>query len=65
MSLWEPYVEKILKALDTMPGEAEVDSVLLVSALGSDQLRGRYSAQLMCDPSVLVSFGVIGGVRQT
>lgn len=30
MSVWEPYVSKILHALDGMPGEAEVDRSLLV-----------------------------------
>lgn len=30
MSLWEPYVASILRALDSMPGKAEVDLSLLV-----------------------------------
>lgn len=30
LSLWEPYVASILKALDEMPAEVEVDLPLLV-----------------------------------
>ena len=38
LSLWEPYVASMLKALDGMPAEAEVDVPLLVRLHPTPQL---------------------------
>lgn len=52
LSLWEPYVVSILKALDGMPAEAEVDLPLLVRAT---------TQKPRCPPSSLpISKGVYG-----
>lgn len=58
MSVWKEYLVAILRALDDMPGEAEVERPLVVSK-GSRLVQGHYCKPVCGWSNTINSFSVL------